>query len=250
MDNEQKCAPAADVNNTSYAGYQNWKGWKTLFVYDAEQAAYFKGETRDVAIAGADLLEIGFGAGSFLAWARDQGARVYGIEIIASLIEAAGSKGVALLPADFERVAVEHTAAFDTIVAFDVFEHFALTDLVVRIAACERMLRPGGHLILRFPNAQSPFGLAPQNGDATHKVALSRGVIEQLTQTMGIHVTRYAPSFRVRGGGAGRGLARALRYLARDLIATALNAIYTQSIPWDPVVVIVLRKGAAKANTA
>lgn len=35
---------------------------------------------------------------------------------------------------------------------------------------------------------------------------------------------------------------RRLRYAARDLIAGLLNAIYAQDIPWDPVVVLVLRK--------
>lgn len=248
MDEAQKPPPAADPPAGPYAGYETWKRWNKLFSYDDEEAAYFQGEMRGVAIAGADLLEIGFGPGCFLAWAKDKGARVSGIEVISALIAAAREEGVTLLPAEFETVAAGHAEAFDTIVAFDVFEHFALIDLVARLAACGQMLRPGGHLVLRFPNAQSPFGLAPQNGDPTHKIALSRGVLEQLTQTSGLHVTRYAPAFRIRGGSPGKALARALRYLARDAIAAALNAIYSQSIPWDPVVVIVLRKGAAEAN--
>ena len=103
-------------------------------------------------------------------------------------------------------------------------------------------LKPGGHLILRFPNAQSPFGLAPQNGDPTHKTGLSRSAFEQLIQGTSFEIVRYAPSFRIGGGGLATRLVRRLRHTARDLIGGLLNAIYAQDIPWDPVVVLVLRK--------
>jgi len=226
-----------------YSGYEQWKGWDKPFTYSAEDAAYFVGETRGLKIDGADLLEIGFGSGAFLAWARDRGARIAGVEIIPQLIAAAKERNVELLPADFENIAKQYAARFDTIVAFDVFEHLTLDEIVTRLSACGILLKPGGHLVLRFPNAQSPFGLAPQYGDPTHKTGLSRGAFEQLIQGIPLHAVRYAPSFRLRASGsAKRRLGRALRYALRDLIGRALNAIYAQDIPWDPVVVLVLQK--------
>jgi hypothetical protein len=45
-------------------------------------------------------------------------------------------------------------------------------------------------------------------------------------------------------GGIARGFIRRLRYLTRDIITRVLNAIYAQQIPWDSVVVLVLRKSA------
>ena len=77
--------------------YPAWKGWDRPFSYTPDEAAYFAGETRDLAIAGADVLDIGFGSGAFLAWARDAGARVAGIEINCVLQEAARRAGVELL---------------------------------------------------------------------------------------------------------------------------------------------------------
>ena len=165
-----------------YGGYVDWKGWNELFAFSTEDAAYFAGETSGAKIEGADVLEIGFGSGSFLAWARSKGARVVGVDIIPELIEAAHKEGIALLPPEIEGIATANAGRFDTIVAFDVFEHFTLVEIVTRLKATETMLKPGGHLILRFPNAQSPFGLAPQSGDPTHKAALSRGVYQQLLQ--------------------------------------------------------------------
>ena len=232
-----------------YSGYITWKGWKELFSYSAEEAAYFLGETRGLAIKGADLLEIGFGAGRFLAWARDRGACVTGVEVNQELIEAASTHGVALLPGGVEDVALKYESRFDTIAAFDVLEHVTIDTVARQLASCAIMLKPGGQLLARFPNAQSPFGLPPQNGDPTHQSRLSRGVIEQLVQGTTLEVVRYGPSFRIKGGGVAKGLARRLRYCLRDAISFTLNAIYAQNIPWDPVVVIVLRKRNAGGIT-
>lgn len=227
---------------THYESYEIWKGWDETFACTPEQALYYLGETRGCKISGAELLEIGFGPGSFLAWAKEQGAHVAGTEVNEILLKAAEEFGVEILPADFETIAKSNADRFDTVAAFDVFEHFSLDDIVVRIKAIETMLRPGGHVILRFPNAQSPFGLAPQNGDPTHRSPLSRGVFEQLIQPLSLEIIRYDASFRITGGGIARGFVRRLRYLGRDLIAGLLNFIYSQNIPWDPVVVLVLRK--------
>lgn len=225
-----------------YAGYETWKQWNRLFEVGSEEAAYFAGETTGTKIADADLLEIGFGSGSFLAWARSKNARIAGTEINETLLNAARSFGVEILPASFDDVAQANAARFDTVVAFDVFEHFSIAEILTRLAALQIMLKPGGALILRFPNAQSPFGLAPQNGDPTHKAALSRSVFEQLIQGTAFTVERYGPSFRIRGGSIPKRLVRGMRSAARNLIAKTLNSVYSQDIPWDPVVVLVLRR--------
>jgi hypothetical protein len=225
-----------------YAGYEAWKGWSKLFIVGAGEAAYFAGETRDVKVQNAVVLEIGFGSGSFLTWAQQCGASIAGTEINQVLLQAARDFGVKLLPADFERVSHEHAGRFDTIVAFDVFEHFSLSEIVARLKAAEIMLKANGHLIMRFPNAQSPFGLAPQNGDPTHKAALSRSVFEQLIQDTTLEVVRYSPCFRVRSGSLPKRIAHGVRTAARGLISWSLNAIYSQDIPWDPVVVLVLQR--------
>jgi 2-polyprenyl-3-methyl-5-hydroxy-6-metoxy-1,4-benzoquinol methylase len=225
-----------------YQGYESWKGWSKPFTYTTEDAAYFAGESSDAKIEGGDVLEIGFGGGSFLAWAHERKARVAGTEINPALLSAARDFGLDLLPADFESVADRHASRFDTIIAFDVFEHFDLQTIVARVKAAETMLKLGGHLILRFPNAQSPFGLAPQNGDPTHRSALSKSAFEQLIQGTSFVVVRYGPSYRIGTGRLAKRLVRRIRYMARDLVAALLNAIYAQAIPWDPVVVLVLRK--------
>ena len=73
---------ATEPASGPYAGYEGWKRWDRLFAPTADERAYFAGETRGLVIAGGALLEIGFGSGSFLAWAREMGARVCGVEVI------------------------------------------------------------------------------------------------------------------------------------------------------------------------
>jgi SAM-dependent methyltransferase len=231
-----------EVTPDLYSNYENWKGWNELFLYTSDKADYFSGETRGLAVANADVLEIGFGSGDFLQWAIDRGARVAATEINTVLLDAAKKHGVELIDADIERIADRHAGRFDTIAAFDVFEHFSLDEVVTRLRAAEKMLKPGGHLLIRFPNAQSPFGLAPQHGDPTHRSYLSRDVFEQVIQSSAFAIARYNHPFRVKGRTPSVFLARLARSLLRDLISRFLNFVYTTRIPYDAVVVIVLRK--------
>ena len=234
----------SDANTPAgfYTDYESWKGWDTLFRYTPDKADYFSGETRGLAIAAADVLEIGFGSGDFIQWAADRGARVAGTEINPVLLDAAGERGIALIDADFERVAGDHRERFDTIVAFDVFEHFSLDEILLRLRAAEKMLKPGGHLVLRFPNGQSPFGLAPQHGDPTHRSRLSRSALEPLVRGSAFEFVRYGHPFRARGRTPGVFLMRLVRHFLRDVLSACINFIYATRIPYDAVVVLVLRK--------
>ncbi len=239
-----------DNSQDYYSGYEDWKGWDSFFTYTSQDREYFSGELKGIDLSGKNVLEIGFGSGSFLAWAKDSGANITGIEIGKKSCEAAKKAGVELLPADFENVAAMHTEQFDVIVAFDVFEHFTLNEIQMRIKAAAMMLRAGGFLILRFPNGQSPFGLAPQNADITHREALSKEKMEQICHGTSFKIIRYDGSYRVRGPIGIKRAARFFRYRVQDVIGALFNFAYPAQIPLAPVVVIVLQKPKVKRNSA
>ena len=228
--------------DTLYFGYESWKGWTDPFTYTKEEAAYFSGEMRGLQVRKADILEIGFGSGNFLAWARDAGARVAGTEINPAALSAGRAEKIELLDAGIERIADNHAGRFDTVVSFDVFEHFSHEEIQRRLKAVDTMLKNGGHLVLRFPNAQSPFGLAPQYGDPTHRSGLSRSAIEQLSQGTGLDVVRYGHAYRVFHASVSVRAARLLRAVLREIVGRVLGFVYATDIPWDPVVVLVMRK--------
>ncbi len=255
---EPPASPGSEVPTapvaSNYGGYENWKGWTNFFSFDAADAEYFSGEMRGLpALAGNNVLEMGFGTGSFLAWAKAQGAIVTGTEVNERLCAEARKAGVALIEPRIETIAEQHRDHFDLIAAFDVFEHFDLEEIHARIRAVETMLKPGGHAILRFPNGQSPFGLVPQNWDTTHKTALSRYKLEQICRDTNFTTVRYAGSYRIRGRVGLKRIMRGFRGLAQDTIAAVLNVVYAYEIPWDAVVVIVLHKakaaGVARSST-
>ena len=223
--------------------YGAWKGWEDFFTFDARDGAYFDGQCRDLAIAGADVLEIGFGRGNFLAWAQDRGAgQIAGTEILPEALQAAEARGIETLPADLESVAAKHEARFDTAVAFDVFEHLTWPEIESRLRALEVMIRPSGHLLLRFPNASSPFGLALQHGDPTHVPALSGQALGLVVQGTAFEVVHDGPEHRVRGPDPLRSMAAGARYLLRDALGACLNRLYGLSIDHDPVSVVVLQR--------
>ncbi|MFK5979032.1 MAG: class I SAM-dependent methyltransferase [Rhizobiaceae bacterium] len=237
----ERASPDLDAQR-HYSSYEDWKGWDEYFTYSSDENEYYKGEMLGLELSGKNVLEIGFGSGSFLAWAKDAGASIKGTEINDRSLAEAKRFGVELLIADFENVASKHKECFDVIVAFDVFEHFTMDEIITRTKAAETMLRPGGYLVLRFPNGQSPLGLAPQNGDITHKEALSKEKIEQASLGTSFETTRYGGSFQILGPMGLKWIVRRLRYFTQSLLGGLLNAIYARKAPWDAVVVLVMRK--------
>ena len=226
-----------------YMHYQDWKSWDDLFVYSSDHAGYFAAELADLEISGADVLEIGFGAGSCVAWMEERGARVSVTEISERSCSAARARGLEVLPPDLPSATETHDGRFDTILAFDVFEHLDLETVSAYLDTCASMLKSGGKLLLRFPNAQSPFGLAPQAGDPTHRSELSASVIRLMITQRPFEVTRYSGSYLYRGKPFSPvWIKRSVRRLMQKAISSMLRFVYASDIPYDPVVVIVLQK--------
>ena len=155
-----------------YSGYADWKNWHGEFAPSDRDARYFAAELADIPLQGKRVLEIGFGNGSFLAWAKALGAEVVGTEIDAAMIQRALARGFDARPASLDALAAANER-FDLIVAFDVFEHWDKPTLVASLVQFAALLGPDGQLLARFPNGQSPFGRVHQYGDPTHQTVLS-----------------------------------------------------------------------------
>lgn len=207
----------------AYTGYERWKGWDDFMQLSAYDRAYFGAECRGLSINDSQVLEIGFGAGKFLAFAKERGAHLAGTELNSVLVERAKEQDIA-------------------IAAFDVFEHLTPEGLAEGLDCLAACPKPGGKALLRFPNGQSPFGLAPQHGDPTHRLALSRSYLEAVMGERPLEVERYGDAARVAVGNPIKRLAVWFKFMLRDIVAGSLRRIYGNSIPYDPVVAIVLRR--------
>ena len=81
----------------AYASYVEWKRWDGAFQTSDKEARYLAAEFQDIPLRGRRVLEVGFGNGAFLAWAKQQGADVAGIELHAEMLEAARRQGFVAL---------------------------------------------------------------------------------------------------------------------------------------------------------
>lgn len=222
--------------------YVTWKQWQRPFHCDDFSRRYFVGEMRGIKIAGARVLELGFGEGRFLAWAKTMGATVVGYELINELAEAGRALGFDTRSGDVMQRLDPNTDQFDLIVAFDVLEHVDSDRLIDLAGFLRRLLVPGGHLVARVPNGQSPLGQVFQYGDLTHVSVLSKGRFEQLAALVDLQTVRCDNAYRVTNTGW-EGLMDRCRFRLRDWVQSRLCALYNLGpLPFDPNIVVVLRR--------
>jgi 2-polyprenyl-3-methyl-5-hydroxy-6-metoxy-1,4-benzoquinol methylase len=200
---------------------------------------YFEHEFVGVDFDGRNLLEVGFGEGKVLAWARDHGAAISGIEVNPWSCTEARRAGVRL----FDAIADAPDEEFDVVIAFDVFEHLDKAELGDYLTACARALRPGGFLCLRYPNGQSPLGRHDQYGDGTHKLVLSRAIVEHAAIELPLTTVRYGGTYRAHGSGAKR-LKRVAKSATQDILQSLVRAAYGADFLLAPNVIHIMRKTA------
>jgi len=214
-------------NDDTLAGYTDWKRWPadSFGRYSKGEARYFSwllARWHSAPIHRA--LEMGFGNGNFMGFARARGITVTGLESQPELRRRAQRANFEAYGAITE-LAAEHR--FDLIAAFDVFEHIPQDDCIALLRDMAERLSPGGILLLRVPNGESPFGRVFQHGDLTHVTTLGLSKFEQIASQTGLEL---------RGHGelpwylSARNPKRLLRAGLRRLIERTLAFAYL----WDP----------------
>lgn len=173
------------TSESDYRQYADIKSWKSenFGTFSEAEARYFEIEIGSPSLPGHQaLFELGFGNGSLLGWARAKGYQVMGFELQSSLMERAVHAGFPI--ADDPAKLAEQS--FDVIVALDVFEHIAFHELAELVSRLFLALKPGGKLVARFPNGDSPFSMPTFNGDQTHINWMGAGQVWQLMQLCNI----------------------------------------------------------------
>lgn len=225
--------------------YSRFKGWKEdgFGRYKKHWAGYYRKELAALGAYGADgatrplrLLEIGFGNGSFLGWARDQGHIVFGVEIDPLQLSASERAGFNTRSSLSALTSAFDIGGLDGVVAFDVFEHLTPSQLTELLQEIQRLLTPEGWILARFPNGDSPFGRLNQHGDLTHVTTLGSMALRQLALASHLELL-YAgsPQTPVLRIGLAHGVAAALSIVMRGVfelpLQALLNAYYPGSIP-------------------
>ncbi len=115
------------------------------------------------------ILDFGCGAGLLLEWLKSVGySAAEGIDTDPGQIKFADGLNVnAHLVADSFGW-LRHSLPFDAIVMSDVLEHIGPGDDLRLLSAAREALKETGVLVLRVPNASSPFGTRLRYIDPTH----------------------------------------------------------------------------------
>jgi 2-polyprenyl-3-methyl-5-hydroxy-6-metoxy-1,4-benzoquinol methylase len=99
------------------------------------------------------LLDVGCASGLFLRWMEQAGDwQVYGVEPSDHAAQSARQQGLQVITGTIEDARYP-AAFFDVITLWDVVEH--LHDPVAALLEAQRVLKPGGLLVMRLPNLDS-----------------------------------------------------------------------------------------------
>jgi len=184
---------------SSDAQYSQWKGWGTDNSFGQlgpGDADYFTRELRD-ATAGhdvRDVLEVGFGDGHFLGYAKSRGWNVLGTELSEHQVALGRAAGYDVhAPSYVDEVA---EASLDLIVAFDVLEHIEQHEIIAFLSNLASKLRPDGRMLLRYPNADSAISNPLQYGDPTHVTHIGYFKMTYFAEAAGLTILNYRAPVR------------------------------------------------------
>ena len=192
---------------------------------------------------GARILELGHGHGQFLDWAKARGCSIIGTELNPAQHEAAAARGHDVHLGWLNEIDLPRDEPFNAVVAFDVFEHLTVDELKETLEALHGLLSDTGVVFARFPNGGSPFGLAFQSGDITHKTALNESAMTQLGDLTGFEVAFCVNAARSVSGRRARWLKR-LAFRLCDAIEVVVGFLYFRGrrMPLDGNLACLLRK--------
>lgn len=142
-------------------------------------------------------LEIGCGTGHFLSYLHNKGVTdLHGIDLDASLAniipESVRDHFETTDVWDFLKSAADKPK-YDRIFMFDVFEHFVPEEGHKLLSKIGAILNEDGVIVLKMPNASSPWGLQYQHGDLTHLANYTPDSIRQMAISCQMTCTQCYP---------------------------------------------------------
>lgn len=177
-----------------YSSYSAYKKYETPSLA-AKDIARFDEEIWVPGAFSADLkcLEIGSGTGQFLAYLSAKGVgSVKGIDHDPALTAVQPSEVADCFDCMdvWEFCKNSADGSYDRIVLLDVLEHFTPEEAFRLLSELSRLLSVNGKVVIKVPNAASPWGLGYQHGDLTHKTSYTSDSLRQLATACAMRVER------------------------------------------------------------
>jgi len=150
------------------------------------------------------ILDCACGVGYLVYGLKQAGyIKAEGVDISADQIVEAEKHGLAVIAGDAIAYLDGRTGEYDVIIASDLLEHFTKTELVQFLRVAHKALKDQAILIIKTPNADSPFGCGSRYRDLTHELGLTKDSIEQVLELTGfsdIKTIGYKGAYSVLNG--------------------------------------------------
>jgi 2-polyprenyl-3-methyl-5-hydroxy-6-metoxy-1,4-benzoquinol methylase len=187
---------------TGFGGYDNAVASPESF------AQYVVNYSSDLPTSkAAAILDVGCGAGHFLAWLRERGfTGGRGIDLSENSVAHCRHHGLAAeVVGDSSQFLAAHAQAFDLIAMNDVIEHFPYEEVVGILSNARAALKPGGTLLVKTINMANAGGLYLRYADFTHRVGFTETSLRQVLVAAGFGTVTVEP-YRIPRGGVKRAL--------------------------------------------
>lgn len=234
-----------DFRDKIYKSYGRFKGWENNKISETYYDMY-KGEMlRHNITAPGNLLEIAFGSGHFLKWAKLNGFNVVGIEVNPEFVTKASKEGLEVFCLSLQHIEILKSSIkkFDYIILFDILEHLYPNEILELFEKLNSLLSIDGRILCRFPNGLSPFNGQTQWSDLTHVTVLTPEIIKQIGMATGYELVQFDNAYRSLKIGKRPMLIRKLLYWFRSLIELAIGLLYFGGrVPLDPNLCVSLKK--------
>jgi 2-polyprenyl-3-methyl-5-hydroxy-6-metoxy-1,4-benzoquinol methylase len=186
--------------------------------------------------ASLPVAEVACGHGSFLHWLKSRGyTNVTGIDSSPEQIAFARQVGVPVEQDDMSRwLARQPKNHFAAIIAIDLVEHLSKDDFMELLKASYAALSPGGGLILRLPNGDSPLVGMNLFNDITHVWTYTPNALHSLSQMQGFSGAQFADE-GLEAIRDHRWLKVPLAKIGRFLLRATVRAVTRENIRfWSP----------------
>jgi SAM-dependent methyltransferase len=179
------------------------------------------------------IYEIACGPGVMLRYLRQQGyTHASGSDSAECQTVLARSAGLAVIQADSLEELKRHPAEnWDCLIAIDFIEHLRKDVLIEFLAQCHRTLKPGGSLILRAPNGDSPFVGRNLFNDITHVWAYTSIATRALLGMAGFQRVEFADE-SVASVRRHRWLKVPLMRLSQAILRRLIHAATREDVRW------------------
>lgn len=118
----------------------------------------------------ARILDLACGTGYAVHMLREAGyTNVHGVDVSGEQVELARRRGLPVEEGDVFATLAGQAGTCDAILALDFIEHLDRDELLEFFDRCRTALKPGGRLVVKTANANSPIAPRLRWGDLTHE---------------------------------------------------------------------------------